>query len=29
MNMKKPIKNFFNFHKKALVHSIEFMVSYT
>jgi hypothetical protein len=27
--MKKPIQNFFNFHYEWMVHSIEFMVSYT
>jgi hypothetical protein len=27
--MKKPIQNFFNFHYDAMVHSIEFMLSYT
>jgi hypothetical protein len=29
INMKKPIQNFFNFHYETMVHSIEFMVSYT
>jgi hypothetical protein len=30
INMKKTIQNFFNFHNnKAMVFSIEFMVSYT
>jgi len=29
INIKKSIQNFFNFHNKAMVHSIEFMVSYT
>jgi hypothetical protein len=29
INMKKPIQNFFNFHYDAMVHSIEFMLSYT
>jgi hypothetical protein len=29
INMKKPIKNFKNFHYQPMVHSIEFMVNYT
>jgi len=29
INMKKLIQNFLNFHNKVMVHSIEFMVSYT
>jgi hypothetical protein len=29
INMKKPIQNLFNFHYETMVHSIEFMVSYT
>jgi hypothetical protein len=28
INMKKPIQNLFNFHIKAIVHSVEFMVNY-
>jgi hypothetical protein len=27
--MKKCIQNFFNFHYEAMVHSTEFIVSYT
>jgi hypothetical protein len=29
INMTKLIQNFFNFHYEAMVHSIEFVVSYT
>jgi len=29
INMKKPIQNFLNFHYEAIVHSIEFIVTYT
>ncbi len=29
INMKKCIQNFFNFHYEAMVHSTEFIVSYT
>jgi hypothetical protein len=28
INMKKPIQNFFNFHYEAMVHFIEFIISY-
>jgi len=29
INMKKPIQFFKNFHYEAMVHSIEFIISYT
>jgi hypothetical protein len=29
INIKKSIQNFLNFHYETMVHSIEFMVSYT
>jgi hypothetical protein len=29
INMKKPIQKILNFHYETMVHSIEFIVSYT